>query len=579
LLFCTAIVNIVLLKVFFSMMTKNLLIYIYPKKPLFVVSLLISIFFYSCDHSYFDLFKDEDNINDFNYGPIFAIPAVNSTLTVDHIVGIDDEEGIYVDDENLVCFVYGGNIYTMEASDLYAMEDVSSSNTFKIDFNKINSTSTKYTISFPFEYEGPGIVDEIEFIEAVLDFYIDATEIIEDGWELEVEMTIPNSWDDNGNPFKHRFPVKNNITETESSLAGYTLDFEYDEQKNKNYIDIICAITPTGIGEFDFPYEIVFEQTIKEIDYYFIKGFIEGIDFEYDDSHIGLSIFDDAGLRNLFFKKPYIDVRAVTSFGLPLDVHINRFFFYNDLEGADDYGAEVDVDGEKFHNNNPWRINIPENPGDSTITELLFDRSNTNMDELLGIHPTAVNLQIQGDINPDGYQGKLDNFVMHDSKYDLNVEIHLPLEGSLERYWLRDTLVFLFDQVDEVFDIIEWLELKIRVNNGFPVDLISMKIQFMDINYENVYYEIKNNDIFESAKVDENGIVKKHKLSETVMFFDDETVNSVADAERIVISFKANTETNSSTKTADPFTVKIYDHYTIDLQLGARVKMKYDIEI
>jgi len=375
-----------------------------------VVSFFSITIFNSCDHSYLDITEDE--IDDFVYEPIFALPLINSTITVDHFINIEDDPGIYADEESLVVFVYRDSI----------------------------------------------------------------------------------------------------------------------------------RITSLDAGN------------------------------NYADGYLGLGIFDDEGLTNMFFLEPYLDVFANNSFQTPVDIQFNWFDFHNRCLGSNDFGEERALGGQKFDDNNPWMINTPA-PGQFVMNEIRFTRDNANLDEVLAIHPTEVEFQIQAIERPDGDKN---NKTKDNGQLDVDVELHLPLRGSLELYELRDTIEFDFDDVEEGFDYIEWIELKLRMDNGFPVDLISLKLQFMNEDMDEVLFEQVYDEIFESAKVDENGDVVESTLRETLFFIDRDEVDKVQGAKNILLSLTANTEDHATAKSkGDPFTVSIYDYYTIDIQMGMRVKLGY----
>ncbi len=60
----------------------------------------------SCDFSYFEI----DELPDYQYSPVFAIPLVNSTLTISDFVPDEDEDLIEVGDDQLISLVYSAHL-------------------------------------------------------------------------------------------------------------------------------------------------------------------------------------------------------------------------------------------------------------------------------------------------------------------------------------------------------------------------------------------------------------------------------------------------------------------------------------
>ncbi len=524
-------------------------------------------FFHSCDYSYLDILDEDVH---YTYEPTYALPVVKSVITINDLFDVDEEPTIVIQDDNLIKLVYCGRVYSLRAEDLFYIESLESD--FSYSYSPPSkSDNVSETFQFYFDMAGQVRIDEFKFRSGQLEIDISADELINDGYELAFAVNIQNSDDGFGNEFSEEFLLQN--TPVEFDLDGYTFVFEEDDEGN--YLNIDYTISVVTHGEHNPPYDLVFTKTIKDndaIQYEHIIGYLDNFDFSVGTDTIELGIYKESTLSEIFFKEPYMDVFAENSIGLPLDIHFDRFIFYNDE------GDTTNVGGHGFHDNNPWRINYPSVMGQTEMTDITLDRNNTNLDDLLAISPIEAKYEVRGETNPDQDTG-ISNFIRYDSRFDIDVEINLPLHGNVQNYRFLDTLEFSMKE-HEAGEIIEWIELKFVIDNGFPIDL-AMQAYFLDEN-DNVLAGLFEDyeEIFKAAKVDTEGKVTEETREETIIFVEHDKIDEVADAEYIVVSFSAATqqESNPPKGSGDPFSVKIYDYYTVGVQLGTRVKLSADLE-
>jgi len=536
-------------------------------KAFFLTIVIVSVsLFNSCDYSYLDIF-DEDI--DYTYEPTFAFPVVKADLTINDIFDLEEVSSIVVEDDRLIKLVYKGRVYSVEAKDLFYFDELESFFTYHYT-PPSKSTLSAETFQFYFDLDGQSRIDELKFASGQLEIDVSADELVQDGYDLKFEMSVAGSDDGSENEFSVEFLLQD--TPVDFDLAGYTFEFGEDEAGNYLNIDYTISVETYGTP-INAPYEIGFTKTIKNdhgdyVEYEYITGYIDNFDFSVGSDTIDLGVYKESIISNVFFKEPYMEIFAENSMGFPLDIHFDKFCFYNDD------GDTLDVGGHGFENNNPWRVNYPSISmmGQSVITDEMLDRDNTNIDDLLAINPLEVKYRVRGEANPDQDTG-ITNFIEHNSQFNVDVEINLPLYGNLQKYKFQDTLDFPLPEEDA--ENIDWLELKFVMDNGFPVDL---SLQAYALDGENNLITALFDDyekILESGKVDVEGKVTEKTRKETIIFIDRDKFEEISDAEYLVVSFGIMTkqESNSSKSSGDPFSVKIYDHYTIGVQMGVRVKL------
>jgi len=135
-----------------------------------------------------------------------------------------------------------------------------------------------------------------------------------------------------------------------------------------------------------------------------------------------------------------------------------------------------------FFYENPYHININSpslaHIGESIPTALNLNKDNTNIWGALNISPTKITYKMAGITNPLN-DSTVTNFVLDTSRFKVKVKVELPLNGSISRLVLQDTLNFEFPDVN----MLESIKFFVKTINGFP---ITAKIQayFCDAAYQ-----------------------------------------------------------------------------------------------
>lgn len=529
---------------------------------IFIFSL--SAVFNSCDHSYLDI----DEIDDYTYSPVFSFPLIHTTLGVDNIFDLYDAQSIEISDDDLVTLVYRGQAYSLEAAELFKIGNQQSDFIFHFMPSKTTpDTKSEVFETFPFIYDGDERIDVIEFKSGVLGINIQADELIQDGYELSITVSIPNSSDDFGKMFSEKFLLQD--TPVEFDIDGYTVEFETNDQGD-NYFDINYLIEIESHGQPDnAPYDLNFSQSLNNITYFELVGYFDNFDFFVGTENINLGLYSESVLSAIFFKSPYIVLIAENSLGTPLDIHFDRFYFNNNDNDT------VQIEGLGFDEVNPWRIFSPDIIGETATTYFEVNRDNINLDELLEISPTSASYHVRGELNPDS-DASQHNFLKHNSQFNVDVEVNLPLWGNVERYVFQDTLGFELEGMGEAFNSMEF---KFYVENGFPVNL-SLQAYFLDKNDVKLdsLFNDKHVKMFQAAKVDENGSVTGITSKSTSILLSPEKFDNINNTKNILLSFSFNTKQEASGDTkdkSDPFSVRIYNDQQVDVKMGVKAKISY----
>ena len=149
--------------------------------------------------------------------------------------------------------------------------------------------------------------------------------------------------------------------------------------------------------------------------------------------------------------------------------------------------ATSSIDGSTmeltFDGINPFEIGAPsiDQIGDSVVTEININNTNSNIDELLASAPSTITYDIIGrtvykSINDE-------HFIQDRSVMELELEFVLPLHLKTSGYALSDTIDFeLFGEDGIDPEMIKFLQIDVGTDNGLPIEF-ELQLYFTDQNY------------------------------------------------------------------------------------------------
>ncbi|MFN2394848.1 MAG: hypothetical protein ABR597_04080 [Bacteroidales bacterium] len=514
--------------------------------------ILISVFtLHSCDYSYLD---GIDNMDDYTYEATFAVPLVNSYLNINDIIDTEGIGAIETDEEGLIWLVYKGRVFSIPAEDLFSIPNQSQS--FTIDIDPVAKEEITFDRIFLVTFDSDQEVNLIKFRQGLFTVNLEDTDQLQaDGFDIFVEFEILNSETGDGGL------ISGELTPQQPAnidLAESIIDFE-DET---NFFPVKFTVTISGDGNpVNAPYTIEFNQNMENMEYDYIYGFIGEIPFPVGDSEVNIDIFKSANIADIFFENPTMDVIAKNSFGTPITLNFNEFYASN----PDDETIAIETAAT-----DSWDIDMPDELGQTNTTQLELNRSNTNIDEMMSIRPTTVHFDVSGVINPAGKQTS-PNFINYNSQLSIDLDVNLPLFGRVDNFELQDTLDLTFNNLPEEID---WAELKIQMDNGFPFRA-SVQVYFVDDNMQvldSLFSEASAVNLIEAAPTSpDDNIVTEPRLKETFIMLDQARFESLRNAEQMLLEVEFNTYNQDVGES-----VKILESYEIGILMGLRMKAKVD---
>jgi len=151
----------------------------------------------------------------------------------------------------------------------------------------------------------------------------------------------------------------------------------------------------------------------------------------------------------------------------------------------------------------------------------------------------------------------------------VDAELELPLEGYAYGFTFSDTIPFTFSETIENIENIESLMIRINVDNGFPVELLSQVI-FLDSNNVTLFDLMDApENVIESALIDANGRVNQNTLKITDININETKIEQISEARYIVVNAVSQSlDGNNGT------VVEFYDDYKLNVKIGMQVQGK-----
>jgi hypothetical protein len=513
-----------------------------------IVLALPALMLTSCDYSYLDGLED---IQDYTYSPEIAVPLVSSSISIDDIMDVSDLSFIELDEDNLITLVYKGQIFSVDAENIFTLTDQNQQRSF----DEIIPADTTLIIPFLLSFEKNEIITSVSFLDGLFNVTAQADQLSQDGYSLDLSFRILNSFDQNE---QHIGGTASLDQPANINLAGSRIELD----NVTNFFLVEYTITIFGSGTpTNAPYTIDFFQSLTNMRYDLVQGYIDQIDFPVGKATIPISIFNNASMGSIEFVSPRIDLTINNSFGLPVDVNVMEF------TATTAEGQIVNISGPT-----PWSIGYPESPSAvSDTTKVFIDNTNSNLFEITRQAPKDIFLNVRGLTNPDAAITTT-NWLRHDSNLNIDVEVRLPLHGKINYFNITDTLELPFDSIPDELD---WIELKMIVSNGFPIST-TIKVLMLDeagLVIDTLFK--KQPKLMEAAEVDPNtGIAVTPAITTIIEMIDEETFENLKKAKTLLVDATLESY-NHENDTA----IKLLDNYRLGIDIGLRAKGKKVIKL
>ena len=297
----------------------------------------------------------------------YAIPLFNASLSFEDLLdNFEEDTFICIDDDGLVTLKYRGGLLQSTSEDLFAfietilfpltdtmtVVDFEFANNLEFDYARLKAGNMSIIFSSPYEEDV-----EVEFIFHSLS---------KDG---EVYRKTINANYNGSTPVLSITPG--------IPLAGYELT-SAGNQLSATYIAIKEDGTRDTLSNF--------LVTMTGVEFEYLEGFLGNDIYEVGKDTIEIDFFKDWTQGNVYFEKPIFRLVASNSFGFPLDAELQSINVIS-------INGEI-LPLESVYVDEGIMVDYPDlnEIGETKFTEFVFDKDNSNIDDILSSAPIALSL-------------------------------------------------------------------------------------------------------------------------------------------------------------------------------------------
>jgi len=497
--------------------------------------------------------KDVDfkNLSIDNWQPDWALPILNSNLTLKNVVKTgtivsENEEGLY-------SLHYSSSLFSAKASDY-------------INIPNQNYNSPGITLTFP--------QSSLSFTGSVNDSFSSTfTYTDPSGAQLEhisvrsgnINLNLTSTFSQNVTAIV-TFPtvlngstplqISTNIiypattSNASANLAGYTFDLT-NGGAAKNVLPYKVRFTLTGTGQPIAPSNnIAVNVTTTDVQFSFIDGFLGTYNIPIPSDTIEIGVFDNTLSANIFIRNPKIHLNFRNSFGLGVSTKFDNLF------GLTNKGDRVNMALS------PVAVSGATTPGQTATSVYTIDSTNSTVQNLFNPAPNVVIYNGTVMINPTGTT-PVRSFVADTSTISLTAEAELPAWFKIIDFALQDTSNML---LPEDTSLLQKAEFKLLMDNAFPL-YGSVQLYFADENYNFIDSLVPTtSDIVAQAPVDGDGKVTGRSSAVTTFTMEKAEYNAMAPRVRYAV-------VRARLKTSGNSTIKILSSNNLIVKLAFRFKL------
>lgn len=470
---------------------------------------------------------------DEQWDPGFAIPLLESSVTVDDLLS-DFETGGFIrtGSDNLLTVVYRAQSTSVSGGSLFNLQDV-----------QVPFVDTVLQVPSPFA--PPTAINAITFkagryaysvasleTQAVT-VTVTLTDLRQGGVAFERTYNLAAS---NGST-----PVT--LTDT-AQVAGYTMSWaggDFEARYRATRADGQAVTLPNS------------SFALTDLAYSYIDGYFGPRTLPISYSLSVVDLFQNWTAGNIQFENPKLTFQFENSFGFPIRLVADSV---SALTAANN---TLQVQSTTLTNGIDLSFPSLTQVGSAATTQVVFDNTNSNIASIVSAVPYEFYYDLEGNINPNN-DPNISNFVTDTSRLNIDLDVELPLYGSISQFEIMDSLDFDFSEYNDI----DRMDFLLNASNGFPVDL-EVQIYFLDDNRNTLDSLFSaSTHVLRAATNDAGGIVTSPTLTTEEFGLTGSRLERLKlDARKILVVGAFATPNGGSTP------VKVLNTYRADIKLGA----------
>ncbi|MDP4207629.1 MAG: hypothetical protein Q8928_02330 [Bacteroidota bacterium] len=440
--------------------------------------------------------KDEINLdkisNSVSLNPQFGAPVAYGSLSLKDLVDAVDTGGyIQADQNGLLTLSYRQQILSQSAASLFpGIPSVSFSKSitlgtvgYPIPPNTGTTLQMKDTLNFTIQN---GVQLDSALIKSGIMSFTISSQFKDPG---TITITFPTVLQN-----KTAFTYSVNFTGTGSfsssgtkGLTGYTIGLI--KKKNiANRLPYVITVNFSNISNLLSGQYIQTSIQINNPAYKAIYGNMSNTSLLDNSGELELKLFQNATFSGVKFKNPQLYFYINNSFGIPAQLSLSNTRIYSDNTNF----TNLTLTGNPF-SITPPALNVI---GSFAQTTIKLDTINSNLRDAMVTTPKKLSYKVSATSGYTGTTPPTPNFVLDNSKFNVDVECKLPFDLKAQNLTLWDTTAMDLGSTLNDFSIIDTIILYNTFANSIP---FSLKLQ--------IYLADNNKNIVDTLYPDNTTII------------------------------------------------------------------------
>jgi len=466
-----------------------------------------------------------------------AVPIVNTKVTVSKIADISKgNTAVKISPDGKATLIYNGEVIRRTSAVIfppfpglfpYPIDDT----LFNISIIPNNNYLLKKAIfkdtkiSFSFENNLP---QDVKIKMRIL-------ELTKNGENFERNFTLK---------YNNALPIK--FQTEEISIDGWTLQSETNSL-TFHYEATLPDGTKIKLDHAQMNFDV--------LKFSYLEGYLGYHIIAESGSIIDIGLFNKWLSGTFDFEDPKITISVDNAFGLPVRSKVNK------MELTSITGNLVNLQSSLINTGFDFAYPSFSEIGSVKRTFFEFNKENSNIREVFNEKTKTIAYDISALVNPER-DTTIKGFITDEGYFLANVAVEVPLNGSVNKVIVTDTLDIDLEDFEEVHSA----EFKSITSNDFPAD---MKVQafFLDESGKKLDQLFLGDGLsLSAASVLSNGKTVPGSEKTDFIAFSHERFENIRKSKKLILLGSFNT-TGSDIKKS----LWIYDTYGIGLKLGAKI--------
>ncbi len=380
--------------------------------------------------------------------PEYAFPLFYGEVSIQEFLDSFDDTGLLeIDSTGGLRIRYRGNTIERTTRDALAPA---------LTLLQLPIPVTDTLFELPFRYDDILEVDSALFKSGILTYFFNShhpdsvfvrvsfPQLRKDGQPLVLEHVLPPA---NGAPV----PL---LPNPQVDLAGYSLAPDAEGAMWLRYEALrLPSMSRDTLADFFL--------LMQNVEFSYIQGYLGNYLYDGARDTIQIEFLEKWRRGHVYFADPKVYLYVTNSFGLPTRSVVNVFDVYT-------------LDGQVLPLQSPLLTDggldfvypTLDEVGQVKTQTIVLHKDNSNIAEILGANPLAVDYDIDALTNPDSNTA-IRGFLTDSSFYRFQVEVELPIYGQASDFEVTDT--FALDL--SAFQNMSAAEIKLLAENELPLGL------------------------------------------------------------------------------------------------------------